>query len=103
MNSKIKEAILKTLCYADVFDYPLTYEEIGKWMIGVRIRNFELGIRNNKIISEKKGLYFFRGREKIVQERIKRKKWSDYKLKIAEKTAKILAVIPSVKLIGVTG
>lgn len=103
MNSRIKDSILKALSYADVFDYPLTYEQIGRWAIGMRIRNYESGIKNNKLFSEKNGYYFLRERDNIVKERIKRKKWSEEKFKLAEKTAKSLRVIPTVKLIGITG
>lgn len=103
MNQSQKEAVIKTLCYADVFDYPLTYEEIKKWLIEFRDQNSEIRIQKNNLIRRKGNYYFLPGREEIIVERLKREKWSKEKFKAAERNVKILQIIPSVKLIGVTG
>lgn len=107
-------AILKTLIYADLFDYPLTEEEIWKRVIkvkspqhqsvwGRRQTEVKSTIKNLKLIQEKDGLYFLKEREKIVALRQRRKKWSEEKLKIAKKIASFLRFIPTIKLIGITG
>ncbi len=31
-----RKAVFRTLVYADIFDYPLKLEEIGKWTIKVK-------------------------------------------------------------------
>lgn len=95
----MKKAILRTLVYADIFDYPLKKEEIQKWLIG----GGDLKSQNSKLIQEKNGFYFLRGRENLVELRKKRERWSRKKIKIAEKIAGILRKIPWVKMIGVTG
>jgi hypothetical protein len=86
--------ILRTLAYADVFDYPLTAKEIGKYAIAP-IQPIKL--------SEKRRYFYLPGREKIVRLRKAREKWSGKKLKIAKKVATWLKVIPWIKMVGITG
>ena len=54
-------------------------------------------------IKEKDNFYFLRGREKIVETRKKREKESRKKLEIAKRTAGFLKIIPTVKMVAVTG
>lgn len=106
MSLILSRAILKTLIYADLFDYPLTEEEIWKRIIKIKniIKNLSrVKSRNLKIIKYKNGFYYLRGREEIVALRQKREKWSEEKLKIAKKIAAFLQFIPTIKLIGITG
>ena len=107
MPLKVEKAIIKTLCYADVFDYPLKLEEIWKRLVEFRIQNSEF--RNKlkdpklELIKGKDGYYFLKGRKEIVDLRKKREKFSREKLKIADKVLNIFKIIPSVKLVGITG
>ena len=92
------ESALQTLCYSDIFDYPLTRSEIENYQIGT-----------NKTPTppkyvEKKGIYYFlKGRKKIVEWRKKREMWSNQKLERSGRLARFLTLIPTVKLIAVTG
>lgn len=106
----LQKAALKTLIYSDIFDYPLKVEEIGKWLIGVSLpagkagmKNLEFRTQNLKNIQEKNGYYFLKGRERIADLRAERKIFSQKKLAIAEKCGNIIRIVPSVKLIGITG
>ena len=103
--TKINEAILRTLIYADLFDYPLTVEETWRFLLIKKSSKEEIkkAYRDLKPTKEHDGFYFLKGREKIVGLRKKRQKWSQKKLTIAEKTAKSLKLIPWVKMIGITG
>jgi len=94
-----KQAILQTLHYADIFDYPLTAGEIKKFLIEPVDATFE------KTLSQiGSGPYYcFPGREEIINLRQQRKKWSQPKLEKARKIAGVLKFIPWIKLIGVTG
>jgi predicted nucleotidyltransferase len=107
MPSLIHSAILHTLIYADLFDYPLTEDEVWKWLIG-KCSNATMlqcynALKDHKNIQEKDGYYFLKGRTKIVQIRQQREKWSVKKLKIAQRVTNFLKYIPSIKLIGVSG
>jgi len=106
----IREAILATLAYADVFNYPLRGEEVGKYLISyeLRVTNYELKrqldtLTEDKELGVKNGYYFLTGRKEIVELRKKREKWSRKKIEKAKKVANLLKVIPTVKLVGISG
>lgn len=103
--TKINEAILRTLIYADLFDYPLTMEETWQFLIMSQSSKEEVKkiYQDLKLTKERGGFYFLKGREKIVELRKKRQKWSQKKLKIVQKTAAFLKLIPWVKMVGLTG
>lgn len=105
MYSPIDYAVIKTVCYADVFDYPLTFREITKRLIEHRDSPDEIqrALAGEKNISFKNGFYFLKGRGEIVSVRKKRKVWSGKKRKIAGRVALLLRFIPSVKLVGISG
>ena len=94
-----RSAILSTLCYHDLFDYPLTQSEISKLLIG----NSKAGGLTGEQIQEKNGFFFLTGREKIVKIRQRREKISAKKLAIAHQISRWLQLIPSIKMIAVTG
>lgn len=113
MLSRIEKEIIRVLCYADIFDYPLNLEEICKWSIKYKSQyirqvqdkksKIKIAIKNSKLIQEKEGYYFLIKRESIINLRKKRKKYSREKSKIAQKIVSILKFIPYIKLIGITG
>lgn len=84
--------------YHNIFDYPLSKEELHKWR--VNLENFE---NKNFPVQFKNGFYFLKGREIIIKKRKQREKFSRKKLNIAKKAANLLEKIPTIKFIGVTG
>jgi hypothetical protein len=108
MFSSAEVAIIKTLSYSDVFDYPLNLQEIEKWIIqkkdSVNQINKSLhGLFQRKVVDKYKGYYFLIGKKQIVMQRLKRKSYSQKKMHIAQKVAALLHHIPSIQLIGITG
>lgn len=104
--TQIQEAILSTLAYADIFDYPLTSGELYRFLIGYKVGKVELKkIINHQplAIDHQDSFYFLKGREGIVAIRKKRQKWSQKKLKIAQRVAQRLRIIPFIKMVAVTG
>jgi len=107
-SKKIKSAVLKTIAYADIFDFPLKEEEVFKFLIETRTSKAQVAGCLEELVKAKKissisGFYFLPDRGKIVVMRRKREKYSVRKLKIARKAAKFIKIFPSVKLIGLTG
>lgn len=118
---KLQAAVLQTLAYADIFDYPLSAEEIHKFLIGQYVIRYSEGIsRSEQTQDEIKkelaknpyllsrityhdGFYCLKGREKIVAIRKKREKWSQKKMEIVRRTAGWLKLIPTIKMVAVTG
>lgn len=98
--------ILKTLCYADIFNYPLTEEEIFTYLISknsIEKSKIRVILQNSVHISSKDGYFMLKKRLIDVGERTKRKKISTNKIALAQKYARILSYIPTVQLIAVSG
>lgn len=106
MLSPLLRAILRTVIYADVFDYPLKLDEIWRGLIGcsnvTKLQCYK-EIKKIKAIKVKKEFYFLKGRGNTVGLRQEREKWSEEKLKTAQKIGDLLKLIPSIKLVGITG
>jgi len=100
-----KKNIIKTLCYSDVFDYPLRLSQIHRYLLEVKLdRKKILGeINNISMIGEKNGYYYLLGKEENITKRIDRENLSNEKFEKAKAAAKILSKIPFLKLIGVSG
>jgi len=106
MREEIERAILQTLIYSDIFDYPLSKDEIWKFLIGHKTRrdSFDKTLKglSSKIIF-KKGLYCLLERERTFDIRIKRRKESQKKIVIATKIIKQLTLLPTIQFIGISG
>ena len=93
-------AALKALAYADIFDYPLTAKEIYHWAIGKL--PLDLSLRHPQIKSLG-GYYFLKGRQSLVRLRQSRLRFSRQKLHLARTVGNWLKLIPTIKLVAVTG
>lgn len=103
MDSKVYRAILSTICYSDIFDFPLTESEVYKWRKDIRILGYNDIKRANGVIAHKGRFMFLKGRERLIAQRMRREKISGNKLAIAKRIASLLKRIPTVRLIGVSG
>jgi len=106
----LKKAVLRTLAYADIFDYPLTAGEIYRFLIVDKTPaepSFSRQLKQMVAVEERMkidGQYFFlKNREETVEERQRREKWSQSKMKIAQRVGGWLRLIPSIKMVAVTG
>lgn len=96
----VDELSLATLGYHDLFDYPLTREELFKWRIGKDNR-----VKTDKwrLVMQKNGFFFLDGKSGLITKRLMREKISKRKLFLAQRAAKVLAAIPSIEMVGITG
>lgn len=119
INKIIQKAIIKTVAYFDMFDYPLTDFEVWKFLhanaethcnASLReIKNVLKGVLSGStaskavepLIETKNGFYFLKGRENIIRIRLERYNFMDRKMKHALRVAKIYRLIPWVKMIAV--
>ena len=105
----LQRAILHTLAYADVFDYPLTAPEIHRYLTGIKTSLEEISVAlknddfcNGQIV--RAGAYFtLRGREEIVETRLRRKSASKRGWKDAIFYGRLLASLPYVRMVALTG
>src|SRR3989344_5226527 len=119
--NELSQAVLGTLAYFDIFGYPLTLVEIWKWLntdkspinhgwhtdnppithrYGLLDIEVTLGQLTDKI-ETKNGFYFLKGRQEIIEKRLKRYGYAEDKFKRAVKFIKILRFIPFIKMIAV--
>ncbi|MFH1192130.1 MAG: hypothetical protein V1655_01515 [bacterium] len=108
-------AIISTLCYFNIFDYPLTKFEIWKFLFQknsggdnnvslFQIEQMLKKLKEKNIAKEKNGFYYLNADEKhpdIIRTRIKRNRIAEQKYKKALRIIKILRCIPTIKMIAV--
>jgi len=104
----LKSAILATLAYHDIFDYPPTFPQIQKLLVGKTSNTNSLrrGLKvllKDKKIGEKDGYYFLKKRRQIVTTRIKRAKSSRKKLNRAYFYSSALKLVPTIKFVAISG
>lgn len=85
-----------SIAYHDLFDYPLTGEELKYWQIGSEQTPMHK-------ISKIGKFYSLSGRQEIILTRSNAKKPSETKYKIAQNASRFLSVIPSIDFVGITG
>jgi len=108
ISSPTARAIVKTLVYHDLFDYPLTTLEIHRFLIqeksSQKVVEETLGkLTSAEVVQEKGGYYFLPGREETVALRKKREAISLIKIKKATVYSKLFLLIPWVRGVFVTG
>jgi len=104
--NELEKAILRTIVYFDIFDYPLALVEVWKWLnkpdrayllneVQEALDNFQakIEIRN--------GFYFLIGRSELVAKRLLRYNLAEAKFKRALRFIKWLRFIPFIKMIAV--
>jgi len=101
------QAILKTIVYFDIFDYPLTLVEVWKWLYldenrKVSLNEVEEGLKQlSDKVETKEGFWFLKGRFEIIKTRLERYSIAEEKFKKLIKQTRILRQVPWIKLMAV--
>ncbi|HLF73765.1 MAG TPA: hypothetical protein VI524_05440 [Anaerolineales bacterium] len=101
----LTRAVLYTLAYADIFDYPLTAPEIHHYLTGLHAP-LEAILRTLGAngLSARRGDYFtLPGREEIVSVRMQREARSRALLPRAMQYGRLLGALPFVRMAALTG
>src|SRR5579859_1112129 len=104
----LAEAIMQTVIYADIFDYPLTPSEIHRYLIGMRSSVAQvstmLDSRTLRPLLSRQGAYItLQGRESIVALRQHRLEIAARLWPRASRYGRLLSRIPFVRMVAVTG
>jgi hypothetical protein len=105
---KISAAVLKTLAYADLFDYPLRAEEVhdGLLACGASIEEVQEALEaweNRGVIARIGPLFFIRGRGKIVAVREQRREQTRSLLQKHAWLIKFVIEFPFVRSVSLSG
>lgn len=101
------DSIIKTLTYFDIFNTPLTREELHRWLWEEKVSDYTDFARRlddlekqNKI-AKKSGYYFLPGREEIINTHQRAVPLVEEKMQIAVRGAKKIRWIPYVEAVFV--
>ncbi len=103
-TNKLEEAIVSTIVFFDLFDYPLTTYELWQY-VGCPASLAEVAAALTqplKGVEEKQGLYFLSGRSEIILERQARYHHSAQKFALARRAIKLFRLVPFVEMIAVS-
>jgi hypothetical protein len=105
--SNVEEAVLKTLIYSDIFHFPLTRDEIWRFLIiDKKITKkacYEAISSLKDHIITQDGFYCLQGREAIITQRKQNLSEVQKKLRLAKRTVFYLSHIPTILFIGISG
>ncbi|MFQ5400750.1 MAG: hypothetical protein ACE5E7_14280 [Anaerolineae bacterium] len=105
----IETAILRTVAYVDVFNYPLTAAQVHRYLEGVSASREEIEaiLANGRLIPDRlsrlDGYFTLPGREEIVAARQAREVVSQRLWPRAIRYGRLLARLPFVRMVAVTG
>jgi len=106
MGNKYK-AIVSTLLYSDIFDFPLTEAEIFYYLLtDTKISKSEFRQALTQLLPHltyQKPYIALPNRENIIQRRRNNERWLNLKRKQASQIARILSYIPTIYFIGLSG
>ena len=101
---KLSQAILHTLSYSDIFDYPLTALEVHQYLTGVKVSFEEVTQALEDGPISRTGNYFtLPGREGIVSIRADREARSQKLFPLALRYGRILGTLPYIRMVALTG
>lgn len=106
--SKEENAILRTLAYADIFDYPLTPAEIHSSLIATRATNsvIHAALASPELqnyMQHEGSFCFLKGKQHLMHERRERERLSDRLLLENQRILSLIRFFPFVKLTALTG
>jgi hypothetical protein len=102
--SVLEYAVLDTLAYSDVFDYPLKLSELHRYLTASStLPELIECLKHCKNVEFRGGFYFLKGRGEIVPLRIQREQTSLRAYERALRYGRILGYLPFIRMVTLTG
>ncbi len=111
--NQLQQAIVRTLVYFDIFDYPLTLVEVWKWLNtdytddhsdkhGYSLADVQEALEKmTGKIETRNGFYFLPAKDWTINQRLERYALAEAKFRRAIKFIKIFRLIPFIKMIAI--
>jgi hypothetical protein len=101
----LSRAVLQTVAYADIFDYPLTALEIHRYLTGVcaSVEAVHRALEEDHLVMRVGDYFVLPAREEIVSIRVQREARSRKLLPRAIQYGRILGALPYVRMVALTG
>ena len=104
---KLQRAVLLTVLYSDLFDHPLTPDELRRFLTGSRAdrETLERAIEDleERHLGTAHGLVFWRGREATIDVRRRRRRLAAERWPPARRFARWLGWVPFLRMVAVCG
>ncbi len=102
-----EKAVVRTLVYSDIFEFPLSYDELWRFLISPKpvskkLFNKVLN-RQSQNFSVKNGWHYLSQRESLIGTRLQRMKESARKIAYARQIVSRISFLPTIYLIGISG
>ncbi len=102
--SVLEYAVLDTLAYSDVFDYPLMLGELHRYLtVSATLPELIECLKHCENVEFRDGFYFLKGRDEIVPLRIQRERASLRAYERALRYGRILGHLPFIRMVTLTG
>lgn len=104
-SDNLSRAVLQTVAYSDIFDYPLTAHEIHRYLIGVEASLEEVTrtVEDEEIFTRTGDYFTLPGRNETVNIRMHREVRSRELLSQAMKYGRMLGALPYIRMVALTG
>lgn len=104
-SQALQSAVLKTLIYSDLFDFPLTAAELSTYLfdVGAGEDEVQCAARSCGDVVELDGYFCLRGRQHLVAERRRRQAENNRLWRKARRYGSIVAALPFVRMVAITG
>jgi hypothetical protein len=106
----VESAILRTVLYADIFDYPLTIEELYQYLIGHKAASSQQieklltsSQRLQALLHQQKGYIVLQTRTELIEHRLQRQAQAAPLLDSAKRYGRWFALLPFVRMVAITG
>lgn len=104
-NPKInfKQAILSTFAFFDMFDFPLSREEVEEYLYKLPLDEHQINIylKNSALLSYSEGLYCLKGREENFFKNQERREIAKKLWKKVNRFREVFNLIPFIRLIAI--
>ena len=104
-SKNLSRAILQTVAYSDIFDYPLTAREIHRYLTGIKTSLEEVvrALGEDGVVTRTDDYFTLPGREEIVRTRRRRLIYSAELLPRAIAYGRMLGSLPYIRMVALTG